>query len=122
MDKKLFAEAIIKIVSGIILVGLLLFLPGTFEYWQGWLFMGVLFIPMFIARIIMMIKDPELLRRRLDNKEKETEQKTVILLSGLMFLVGFILAGLNYRFEWLVLPNIITWLGTISFLLSYLLF
>ena len=122
MDKKLFAEAIIKIVSGIILVGLLLFLPGTFEYWQGWLFMGVLFIPMFIAGIIMMIKDPELLRRRLDNKEKETEQKTVILLSGLMFLVGFILAGLNYRFEWLVLPNIITWLGTISFLLSYLLY
>ena len=122
MDKKLFAEAIIKIVSGIIIVGLLLFLPGTFEYWQGWLFMGVLFIPMFIAGIIMMIKDPELLRRRLDNKEKETEQKTVILLSGLMFLVGFILAGLNYRFEWLVLPNIITWLGTISFLLSYLLY
>lgn len=122
MDKKLFAEAIIKIVSGIILVGLLLFLPGTFEYWQGWLFMGVLFIPMFIAGIIMMIKDPELLRRRLDNKEKESEQKTVILLSGLMFLVGFILAGLNYRFEWLVLPNIITWLGTISFLLSYLLY
>ena len=122
MDKKLFAEAIIKIVSGIILVGLLLFLPGTIEYWQGWLFMGVLFIPMFIAGIIMMIKDPELLRRRLDNKEKETEQKTVILLSGLMFLVGFILAGLNYRFEWLVLPNIITWLGNISFLLSYLLY
>jgi len=122
VDKKLFAEAIIKIVSGIIIVGLLLFLPGTFEYWQGWLFMGVLFIPMFIAGIIMMIKDPELLRRRLDNKEKESEQKTVILLSGLMFLVGFILAGLNYRFEWLVLPNIITWLGTISFLLSYLLY
>ena len=122
MDKKLFAEAIIKIVSGIIIVGLLLFLTGTFEYWQGWLFMGVLFIPMFIAGIIMMIKDPELLRRRLDNKEKESEQKTVILLSGLMFLVGFILAGLNYRFEWLVLPNIITWLGTISFLLSYLLY
>jgi len=122
VDKKLFAEAIIKIVSGIIIVGLLLFLTGTFEYWQGWLFMGVLFIPMFIAGIIMMIKDPELLRRRLDNKEKESEQKTVILLSGLMFLVGFILAGLNYRFEWLVLPNIITWLGTISFLLSYLLY
>jgi len=122
MDKKLFAEAIIKIVLGIILVGLLLFLPGTIEYWQGWLFMAILFIPMFIAGIVMMIKNPDLLRRRLNNKEKEGEQKTVILLSGLMFLVGFIVAGLNYRFDWLILPDIVTWIGAFLFLLAYLLY
>ena len=122
MDIKLFIEAIVKIVLGIILVGLLLFLPGTLSYWQGWLFMAVLFIPMFIAGIVMMIKNPDLLRRRLNNKEKEGEQKTVILLSGLMFLVGFILAGLNYRFDWLILPDIITWIGAFLFLLSYLLY
>lgn len=122
MDIKLFIEAIIKIVLGIILVGLLLFLPGTIEYWQGWLFMIILFVPMFIAGIVMMIKNPDLLRRRLNNKEKEGEQKTVILLSGLMFLTGFILAGLNYRFDWLILPDIITWIGAFLFLLSYLLY
>jgi len=122
MDKKLFAEAIIKIVLGIILVGLLLFLPGTLDYWQGWLLMLILFVPMFIAGIVMMFKNPELLRRRLNNKEKEGEQRTVILLSGLMFLTGFIIAGLNYRFNWLILPDIITWIGTFLFLLAYLLY
>ncbi len=122
MDKKLFIEAIIKIVLGIILVGLLLFLPGTLDYWQGWLFMLILFIPMFIAGIVMMIKNPELLRRRLNNKEKEGEQRTVILLSGLMFLTGFIVAGLNYRFDWLILPDIITWIGAFLFLLAYILY
>lgn len=120
MDKKLFAEAIIKIVLGIILVGLLLFLPGTIDYWQGWLLMLILFVPMFIAGIVMMFKNPDLLRRRLNNKEKEGEQRTVILLSGLMFLVGFIIAGLNYRFDWLILPDIITWIGAFLFLLAYL--
>lgn len=122
MDKKLFIEAITKILLGIIIVGLLLFLTGTFEFWQGWLFMVLLFVPMFIAGIVMMIKNPELLRRRLNNKEKEGEQKTVILLSGIMFLAGFILAGLNYRFDWFILPDIITWLGAILFLLAYLLY
>ncbi len=122
MDKKLFIEAIIKIVSGIILVGLLLFLPGTIEYWQGWLFMILLFVPMFIAGIVMMIKNPDLLRRRLNNKEKESEQKEVILLSGFMFIAGFIVAGLNYRFDWLILPDIITWIGAVFFLLAYLLY
>ncbi len=122
MDKKLFIEAIIKIVSGIILVGLLLFLPGTLDYWQGWLFMILLFVPMFIAGIVMMIKNPDLLRRRLNNKEKESEQKEVILLSGFMFIAGFIVAGLNYRFDWLILPDIITWIGAVFFLLAYLLY
>ena len=122
MTKKLFVEAIIKITLGIVLVGLLLFIPGTFEFWQGWLFMGLLFIPMFIAGIILMIKNPDLLRRRLNNKEKEGEQKTVILLSVLMFLVGFIIAGLNYRFDWFILPEIFTWIGSVLFLLSYILY
>ena len=122
MDKKLFIEAIIKIVLGIIVVGLLLFLPGTLDYWQGWLLMLILFVPMFIAGIVMMFKNPELLRRRLNNKEKEGEQRTVILLSGLMFLTGFIIAGLNYRFNWLILPDIITWIGAFLFLLAYLLY
>ena len=123
MNTKLFISAITKIVMGIILVGLLLFLPaGSFEYYNGWLFMGLLFIPMFIAGIVMMIKNPELLRRRLNAKEKEMEQKEVIVLSGLMFLAGFIIAGLNYRYEWIILPNIVVIIGSILFLLSYLMY
>ncbi len=123
MNTKLFISAITKIVMGIILVGLLLFLPaGSFEYYNGWLFMGLLFIPMFIAGIVMMVKNPELLRRRLNAKEKEMEQKEVIALSGLMFLAGFIIAGLNYRYEWIILPNIVVIIGSILFLLSYLMY
>ena len=94
MDSKLFAQAIIKFLSGLVIVGLLLFLPaGTFSYWQGWLLMGILFVPMFIAGLVMMKKSPDLLRRRLDVKEQEAEQKTVIALSGLMFLAAFLVAG-----------------------------
>ena len=90
---KLFFEAIIKIILGVVLVGLLIFLPaGTLNYFNGWLLMGILFIPMFIAGIVMMIKNPELLKRRLDAKEKIGEQKSVIKLSGLMFVLGFIIA------------------------------
>ena len=122
MDIKLFFEALIKIFLGIIIVGLLIFLPGTLEFWQGWLFICILFIPMFIAGIVMIIKNPNLLRRRLNNKEKEGEQKVVILLSSLMFIVGFIIAGLNYRFDWFVLPDIITWIGAFLFLVSYILY
>ncbi len=122
MSIKLFVEAIIKVFLGILLVGILLFLPGTINYWQGWVFMEVLFIPMFIAGILMMIKNPELLRRRLNNKEKEREQKTVIVLSGIMFIVGFIIAGFNYRYQWLVFPEIVTWIAVILFLISYVLY
>ena len=122
MNFKLFIEALMKFFLGIVLVGLLLFLPGTIHYYQGWLFMGLLFIPMFIAGIVLMIKNPDLLRRRLDNKEKESEQKIVILFSGIMFLSGFIVAGLNYRFQWFVLPSVVTWIGSIVFLVSYILY
>ncbi len=123
MDAKLFISAITKIIMGIVIVGLLLFLPaGSLEYYNAWLFMGLLFIPMFIAGIIMMIKNPDLLRRRLNAKEKEMEQKEVILFSTIMFISGFIIAGLNYRYEWIILPNIAVIIGSILFLLSYLMY
>ncbi len=123
MDEKLFAQAIVKFLCGLLMVGLLLFLPaGTFAWWQGWLLMGILFIPMFIAGLVMMKKSPELLRRRLDVREKEPEQKAVIALSGLMFLAAFIVAGLNFRFRWIVLPTWVSWAAAVMFLLAYALY
>jgi len=123
MNMKLFFEAILKFTLGILLVGLLIFIPAnTINYWNGWLFMGLLFIPMFIAGIVMMIKSPELLKSRLNAKERETEQKEVVALSGLMFLIGFIIAGLNYRFNWFSLPNFIIIIASIIFLISYLIY
>lgn len=123
MSIKLFFEAIIKIILGILLVGLLIFLPaGTLNYFNGWLLCGILFIPMFIAGIIMMIKSPELLKRRLSAKEKIGEQKIVILLSLLMFICGFVLAGLDFRFEWIKLPNFVSIIGCILFIIAYLLY
>jgi len=122
MNRKLFIEAVFKITIGIIIVGLLLFVPGTFTYWQGWLFMCILFIPMLIAGIVMIIFNPELLRRRLNAREKEDEQKAVVMLSGIMFTTSFIVAGLNNRFEWFVLPNIVTWISSILFIIAYILY
>ena len=123
MDIKLFLKAIAKYFFGIILVGILLFIPaGSFDYWNAWLFMGLLFIPMFVAGIILMFKNPMLLKSRLDVKEKEKEQKQVILCSGLMFLFGFIIAGLNYRFSWVILPNVVIIIASILFLISYILY
>ena len=123
MNKKLFFQAIIKFLLGLIIIGSLLFIPAnSLEYWNGWLFMGLLFIPMFIAGIILMIKNPKLLRRRLNAKEKEKEQKQVILFSGLMFLSGFIVAGLNYRYNWIILPNIVTIVSSVLFIIAYILY
>ena len=123
MNIELFLKAIAKYLLGVIVVGILLFVPaGTFNYWNAWLFMGLLFIPMFIAGIVLMIKNPMLLKSRLDVKEKEKEQKQVILHSGLMFLVGFILAGLNYRFSWIIMPNIIVIISSILFIIFYILY
>ena len=120
MDIKLFLKAVTKYFLGVILVGILLFIPaGTFNYWNAWLFMGILFIPMFIAGIVLMIKNPILLKSRLEVKEKENEQKQVILYSGLMFLLGFIIAGLNYRFSWIMVSNIVVIIASILFLVSY---
>ena len=123
MDSKLFAQAMIKFFSGVLLVGLLLFLPaGTFAFWQAWLLIGILFIPMFIAGLVMMRKSPELLQKRLNAKEEETEQKAVIVLSGLMFLAAFIVAGLNFRFRWIVLPGWVSWAAAAVFLAAYALY
>jgi len=123
MDKKLFMQAITKFAFGFIIIALLLFIPaGTLNYWNAWLFMGILFVPMFIAGIILMIKNPDLLRKRLNAKEKEDEQKMVLLLGGIMFICGFVVSGLNYRFEWVILPKWIIVVATIIFLLSYVLY
>ena len=123
MDAKLFKQAIAKFLTGLLMVGLLLFLPaGTFAYWQGWLLLGILFVPMFIAGLVMMKKSPELLRKRLDVREQQSEQKAVIALSGLMFLAAFVVAGLNVRFGWLVLPAWVSWAAAVLFLLAYALY
>ncbi len=123
MNKKLFITAILRYLMGVIIVGCLLFISaGTFNYWYGWLFMGILFVPMFIAGLIMMVKDPHLLKSRLDLKEKENEQKEVIVYSALMFISGFIMAGLNYRFSWLMLPDAIVIIASIMFIIAYILY
>ena len=123
MDLKLFTQAIFKFLSGLLIVGLLLFLPaGTFVWRQAWLLLGILFVPMFIAGLIMMKRAPDLLRKRLNAKEEEKEQKTVIVLSGLMFLAAFIVAGLNFRFRWIVLPVWVSWAAAFLFLLAYVLY
>ena len=123
MNIKLFLDAIIKFTLGILIIGLLLFVSaGTINYFNGWLFMGLLFIPMFIAGIIMMIKSPNLLKSRLNAKEKESEQKDIVKLSGLMFIAGFVISGLNYRYSWMDLPNIVVIIGSIIFVLSYIMY
>ena len=123
MTKELFFQAIFKFLAGVALLLLLIFLPaGTLDYWNAWLFMGILFIPMFLAGIVMMCKNPDLLKKRLNVKEKEDEQNLVIKLSGLMFLFGFVTAGLNFRFQWIVLPAWVSWAAAVVFLLSYLLY
>ena len=123
MTAKLFIQAIVKFSLGVVLVGALIFLPaGTLSYAYGWLLMGILFIPMFVAGFVMMAKNPGLLKSRLNAKEKLEEQSLVIKLSGLMFLVGFILAGLGVRFGWYMLPAGVVIVGAILFLIAYLLY
>ena len=123
MNKKLFISAISKFLLGFVLVFLLLFIPaGSFNYWNGWLLMCILFIPMFVAGIVMMIHNPKLLKSRLDAREKEKEQKTVILSSALMFIIGFVIAGLDYRFEWFKVSYSIVLGFSIMFLLGYFLY
>ena len=123
MSMKFFLSAIAKFTLGVVLIGVLLFLPaGTLHYPQGWLLMGILFIPMFLAGLVMMAKNPALLRSRLNAKEKRGEQSLVVKLSGLMFLVGFIVAGLSFRFDWWMLPQWVSILGSVLFLASYALY
>ena len=123
MDRKLFAQAMGKFFAGVILLALLPFVPaGTIRWQNGWLLMGLLFVPMFLAGLVMMAKNPELLRKRLSAKEEESEQRAVVALSGVMFLIGFVLAGLNHRFGWSALPRGVVIAASILFLLSYLLY
>ena len=123
MNKSLLTQALIKLISGLILIGILIFLPaGSFSFWQGWLFISILFIPMLIAGVILMYKNPDLLRKRLDAKEKESEQRTVVALSGFLFLAAFIIAGLNWRFGWWLIPDWGVWIAAGLFLGSYILY
>ena len=123
MTTKLFIQAIGKFIFGLVLLGVLLFVPaGTIKYPNGWLLISVLFIPMFIAGLVMMFKSPELLKKRLNAKEEENEQKVVLVLSGIMFLAAFVIAGLNFHFNWLVLPLWAVIAGTVVFLLAYVMY
>jgi protein-S-isoprenylcysteine O-methyltransferase Ste14 len=123
MDKRLLTQSLTKFLLGVAVIGLLLFLSaGSLHYWQGWLLMGILFIPMFCAGLVMLAKNPELLRKRLNAKEEENEQKTVVRFSGFLFIVAFVVAGLNWRFGWCVLPDWIVWVSAGLFLVCYLLY
>ena len=123
MSTKLFFEAITKFFLGVVLVGVLLFLPaGTLSFVNGWLLMGILFVPMFCAGIVMMCKDPALLAKRLNAKEKRGDQSLVVKLSGLMFLVGFVIAGLGVRFDWYILPKGVSYVAAAVFIIAYILY
>lgn len=117
---KLLTNALIKFLCGIVLVGLLLFLPArTFSYPHAWLFIGLLFVPMLIMGVVLFLGAPDLLRKRLDNKEKEATQKGVIALSGLMFPVGFVVSALDFRFGWSEVPLWCVIAASVSFLVGY---
>ena len=123
MKRALFVQAVGKFLLGVVLVGVLVFLPaGTLHFWRGWLFMGILFVPMFLAGLVMLKKNPALLEKRLNAKEKEREQSLVVKLSGLMFLVGFLVAGLTFRFGWYMLPKGVSIAAAVVFLASYALY
>lgn len=123
MSAKLFFGALVKFLLGVVLVGVLVFLPaGTFNYFGGWLLMGILFVPMFIAGIVMMFVNPDLLKKRLNAKEKEREQSIVVKLSGLMFILGFVVASLDFRFGWFPLPTGVSIGGAVVFLLAYIMY
>ena len=123
MNGKLFAQASGKFLAGLILTALLLFLPaGSLGYWNGWLLIGILFVPMFFAGCVMAVFRPELLKKRLEAREKEAEQRTVIALSGLMFVAAFVIAGLNCRFRWLAVPEWLVWTAAVLFLAAYAVF
>lgn len=120
---KLLISALTKVICGILLVGVLLFLPaGTLAYEKGWLFMGILFVPMLIAGFVMLFKAPDLLKKRLDAKEKQGDQKAVVAISGLMFIGGFVVAGFDHRFGWSCMPLAVTVAASVLFLAAYALY
>ena len=121
--KELLVQALAKVSCGIVIAGLLIFLPaGTIRFCEGWLLMAILFIPMVIAGFVMLFKSPELLRKRLNAKEKQDEQKTVIILSLIMFVAAFVVAGLNHRFGWIPLPPAVSYVAAAVFLFAYVLY
>lgn len=121
MTKKLFVQAIVKYLAGVVLLGVLIFLPaGTLRFPNGWLLMALLFVPMLLTGVVMMVCDPALLEKRLNAKEQEGEQKEVIVQSAVMFIAAFVLAGLNFRFGWLSLPGWVVTAASVLFLLAYL--
>ena len=123
MNVELLKAALTKFAAGIVVMGLLLFLPaGTLRWWRGWLLMGILFVPMFVAGLVMMGKAPDLLRKRLDAREKEGKQRTVLALSALMFVASFVVAGLGFRLGWPTLPAWASHLGAVTFLMAYALY
>lgn len=120
---KLLIEALAKFTCGLLLVGVLIFLPaGTFAYTYGWLFVGLLFVPMLIAGFVMLYKSPEFLKKRLDAKEKQATQKGVVAFSGLMFIIGFVVAGLDFRFGWSAMPAWVVITASVLFLVAYALY
>lgn len=123
VDGKLLKTALVKFGVGLIFVGLLLFLPaGTLLWWRGWLLMGILFVPMFVAGLVMMAKAPDLLQKRLSADEEESEQRVVLVLSAIMFVAAFVVAGLGARFGWISFPAWTSWAGAVVFLVAYALY
>ena len=117
---KLLVEALVKFACGLVLVGMMLFLPaGTWAYTNGWLLMGLLFAPMLIAGFVMLAKSPDFLKKRLDGKEKQATQKGVLAFAGLMFVLGFVVAGLDFRFGWSKMPVAV---ASVLFLAAYALY
>ena len=123
MKTTLIAQGLKKFIGGVVLIGILIFLPaGTLHFWHGWLLMATLFCPIFLVGIALLLRSPELLSKRLDPKEKEDAQKMVVALSGLMFLASFIVAGLNFRYGWIHQPAWLTWTAVGLFLAAYLMY
>ena len=123
MRLRLLLSALTKYLVGVVMVGALVMLPaGSVEYWQGWLFMAVLFIPIFIAGVVMLVRSPELLEKRLSAKERASEQCLVVKLSGLLFVAVFVIAGFNWRYGWCMLPEWAVWSAVVLFLAGYMLY
>ena len=123
MSRELAIRGVTRFISGVVMFAVMLLWPaGSWGYWNAWLLMGVLFIPILVPGIVMLIHSPTLLRKRLEGKEKEKQQRWVVALSGVMFIASFVVAGFNFRFAWATLPDWVTWIGVAIFLLSYVLY
>ena len=123
MNAKLVIEALVKFLAGVILDAAMLFVPaGSLHFWQGWLLMAVLFVPIFVVGVVMILCDRELLRKRLNAKERDSKQDVVVKISGLLFIASFILAAFNWRYGWMILPDWVVWLAALVFVLCYLLY